>query len=335
MRSLATTVVRNTALGSPKQTLAAIQTAAPFDATTRGRCLGKRIQRGFTLLELILALSLTVVVMTLIFGAINAYVFQVTKQQARIERELVSRSVLKIMANDIRAALESRPIQYNGINAFLESATLNKRAASGELRLEDAGAAAAAAKLAADKKSKDQRERANSFRPRFSGSSRTITFDLRRPANISRLNPSNASVDWEQRSAVSNIRSVSYFYSSPSEGTTSGSPVSGGMYRRDVPRRTSQLSEPPDPSGNLAESSELLAAEVAEIGFRYFDGRDWLDAWDSASSQTFPAAVEISLIMAPHTTKSSSLQRSGQAPARQRQQLIVYRPSIEPAQVQP
>ena len=82
MRSLATTVVRNTALGSPKQTLAAIQTAAPFDATTRGRCLGKRIQRGFTLLELILALSLTVVVVTLIFGAINAYVFQVTKQQA-------------------------------------------------------------------------------------------------------------------------------------------------------------------------------------------------------------------------------------------------------------
>ena len=75
------------------------------------RCRDRRIQRGYTLLELILALSLSVVVLTLIFSAISLYVFQVTKQQARVERELVSRSVLKIVANDIRAALESRPIQ--------------------------------------------------------------------------------------------------------------------------------------------------------------------------------------------------------------------------------
>ena len=133
---------------------------------------------------------------------------------------------------------------------------------------------------------------------------------------------------------VSNIRSVSYFYSSPSEGTASGAPVSGGMYRRDVPRRTSQLSEPPDPSGNLAESSELLAAEVAEIGFRYFDGRDWLDAWDSTSSHKFPAAVEISVIVAPHTANASYPQRTGQGPAQELYQLIVYRPSTEPAQEQ-
>ena len=123
MRSLATTVVKNAAWGPPQQPLAKNLIAARFftvAAPRWRRCRDRRIQRGYTLLELILALSLSVVVLTLIFSAISLYVFQVTKQQARVERELVSRSVLKIVANDIRAALESRP---------------SKRSLSGRIRL--------------------------------------------------------------------------------------------------------------------------------------------------------------------------------------------------------
>ena len=106
MSSLVTTVVKNAALGPSKQLLAANQIAARFSTVSafapprRRLCRGKRIQRGYSLLELILALSLSIVVLTLIFGAINLYVFQLTKHQARVERELVSRAVLKIMAND-------------------------------------------------------------------------------------------------------------------------------------------------------------------------------------------------------------------------------------------
>ena len=329
MRPLVTTAMKNATLGQTKKTTASF---APAVVPRRRRCHGEKVSKGYTLLELILALSLSIVVLTLIFGAINLYVLQLTKHQARVERELVSRAVLKIMANDIRAALESRPIQYSGINDFLESATLANNVASGELRLEDADTAAA--KKTAAEKTKAQQKRGNLFRPRFSGTAGTITFDLRRPAEISQLNPASSSQDWEQRSTGSNITSVSYFYSSPSGDATSGAPVSGGMYRREVPRRPSQPLEQTDSPENLTESSELLAGEVAKLGFRYFDGRDWFEVWDSTSSHKFPAAVEISVIVAPHTANASYPQRTGQGPAQELYQLIVYRPSTEPAQEQ-
>jgi len=329
MRPLVTTAMKNATLGQTKKTTASF---APAVVPRRRRCHGEKVSKGYTLLELLLALSLTGLVIALIFGTINVYVFQVAKQQERLEQELVSRSVLKIMASDIRAALESRPIQHSGINAFLESASLAKGVASGEIRLEDANPAAA--QKAANEKTTAQRNRGNSFRPRFRGTERTITFDLRRSAEISRLNPPNHSEDWEQRSAASNIASVSYFCSSASAITDSGTPSSGGMYRREIPRRPSQPLEQSDSLENITESSELLAGEIAELGFRYFDGRDWLDVWDSASSNKYPAAVEISVIVASQTTNSANLDRIGQGPAKELYQLIVYRRSTERPQEQ-
>ena len=281
MRPLVTIAMKNATLGQTKKTTASF---APAVVPRRRRCHGEKVSKGYTLLELLLALSLTGLVIAIIFGTINVYVFQTAKQQERLEQELVSRSALKIMASDIRAALESRPIQHSGINAFLESASLAKDANP------------AAAQKAANEKTTAQRNRENLFRPRFRGTERTITFDLRRPAEISRLNPPNHSEDWEQRSAASNIASVSYFCSSASAITDSGTPSSGGMYRREIPRRPSQPLEQSDSLENITESSELLAGEIAELGFRYFDGRDWLDVWDSASSNKYPAAVEISVI---------------------------------------
>ena len=186
MRPLVTTAMKNAALGQTKKTTAAF---APAVVPRRRRCHGEKVSKGYTLLELILALSLSIVVLTLIFGSINLYVFQLTKHQARVERELVSRAVLKIMANDIRAALESRPIQYSGINDFLESATLANNVASGELRLEDADTAAA--KKTAAEKTKAQQKRGNLFRPRFSGTCLLYTSPSPRDATLSRM-PSSA-----------------------------------------------------------------------------------------------------------------------------------------------
>jgi|SRR5690606_379259 len=53
-----------------------------------------------------------------------------------------------------------------------------------------------------------------------------------------------------------------------------------------------------DSSGNLelmAEQSELLASEVVNLQFRYFDGVNWNDTWDSAAFNALPRAVEIVL----------------------------------------
>jgi hypothetical protein len=39
----------------------------------------------------------------------------------------------------------------------------------------------------------------------------------------------------------------------------------------------------------------VLAPEVTEVQFRYFDGVDWLEEWDSALQERLPNAVEVTL----------------------------------------
>jgi len=77
-----------------------------------GRC-------GYSLLELILAMALMVVVMSGIASAINLYMVQLAKQQARVERELVSRNALRMMGNDIRAAVQYKATDFGGLNTLL------------------------------------------------------------------------------------------------------------------------------------------------------------------------------------------------------------------------
>jgi hypothetical protein len=46
-------------------------------------------------------------------------------------------------------------------------------------------------------------------------------------------------------------------------------------------------------TGETPASEDLLAPEVTEISFRYFDGTNWTDAWDSQATGALPRAVEM------------------------------------------
>jgi hypothetical protein len=50
--------------------------------------------------------------------------------------------------------------------------------------------------------------------------------------------------------------------------------------------------------GELGLYEELLAPEVVALEFRYFDGAELLDEWDSTAAKNLPLAVEISLAVA-------------------------------------
>ncbi len=43
----------------------------------------------------------------------------------------------------------------------------------------------------------------------------------------------------------------------------------------------------------VLDSPDLMAAEVTEISFRYFDGVDWLESWDSLLSGSLPRAIHV------------------------------------------
>ena len=52
---------------------------------------------------------------------------------------------------------------------------------------------------------------------------------------------------------------------------------------------------------------KIDAKEVSKIAFRYFDGINWLETWDSTSLNQMPTAVEVTLTLRNSTTTSAAL----------------------------
>jgi len=290
-------------------------------------------QSGYSLLELILAMALMVIIMSGIAGAINVYMVQVAKQQARVERELVSRNALTMIANDVRAAVQYKATDFGGINSLFESITLANGVATGEISEEEV----------ADLEESDEEnlvldEEAVSFRPSFVGTRQALTLDISRLPRLDQYNPLLVVRESEEQTTISDIKSVAYFFSSQTGGfdpqvVQRENEVPGGMYRREIDRAVSNFIGESTSQITPDEFSELVASEVAEIGFRYFDGQNWFDAWDSEEEGGFPTAVQISLIVDPQRTATGSTeyQYTGfDSRLMERHQLTVFLPTAEP-----
>jgi hypothetical protein len=68
-----------------------------------------------------------------------------------------------------------------------------------------------------------------------------------------------------------------------------------GLARLEGNRLAIQIADEQSDVNSLAEIAQVLAPEVTNLQFRYFDGTEWLDQWDSGVSQGLPIAVEITL----------------------------------------
>jgi len=75
----------------------------------------KRPHAGFTLFEVILAIALAAVLLTLIGTAINLYLVQVDQGRTRVEEAQLARSILSMIADDIRATTVYKPQDTSAI----------------------------------------------------------------------------------------------------------------------------------------------------------------------------------------------------------------------------
>jgi hypothetical protein len=60
----------------------------------------------------------------------------------------------------------------------------------------------------------------------------------------------------------------------------------GGLARQEVPVETSQDALENLPPGIADEDSYVIASEVKNLQFQYFDGTDWQDSWDCTTPGT-------------------------------------------------
>jgi hypothetical protein len=330
---------------------------------TQGCALGYHIRAlqarrstraAFTLFELILAVALAAVLLTLIGTAINLYLMRVDADRTRVEEAQLARSVLTMIADDIRASTVYQKQDTSAIAALMAAGTpydtddwdKARQTPSGGATGAPGGTAAAvkitgmggstsgasaggasggsgASSMAAMSgmggESEDESD--DTMPLGLSGSDVELYVDATRLPQQDELfntvtgytnapsaassNPggSGSSTVAAEVNPPADLKTVHY-YVRPGAALEPGSAAAtslapdaqagaGGLVREEIPRRMRVFAEQSGTSNILNSSGVLVAPEVTQIQFKYYDGSQLTDAWDMKELKKLPIAIEV------------------------------------------
>ena len=267
-------------------------------------CGQVRLRTGYTLLEVVLALALSVLLIGGISMAINYHLITLRDQQEEIERSQVARQSLFLVTKDIRAAIQYKPVESSALTDLIDSISggadleaLAEGAGIGEEMIDDAGL------IPADETDAAPSDYA-ATRPALIGTSTQLQLDVSRLPRKDQYNIVNFS-DGTQSDIPSDVKTITYFVRTEenAEETSSSNSVdineSMGLIRRSLDRAVTRYSEDYGAQVNLADYEEVLAEEITQIEFRYWDkeNESWETEWDSEEMMGLPSAIEISIAL--------------------------------------
>lgn len=245
---------------------------------------------GLTLLELLITLGLGVLLISSISAAITIYLNTETAGRARMERAQLVRAIYLKMVNDIRCV------------SFRESVADDSSSSTGLSAAEEASVTGmATAPLNTGPIDPDTgltNETVGLF-----GDSQKLVLHISRPRRLPAAAAAGAGAGQGREDASpfpdydpSGLRSISWSLSGTNTGNSSGQgSAGGGLSRLDQDRYLTTTEPAARGSDEGIPEGQVLAPEVTSLQFRYFDGVDWLDSWDSSTEERLPNAVEVTI----------------------------------------
>lgn len=233
--------------------------------------------RGFTLLEVVLAIGLTGTLLALLTTAIDLYLVRVDANRSKVEAAQLARTLLGQIADDISNARYYAPgdSSSRGSSQGTESAgkVMGIFGTATELRID------------------------RSARWNWARTSRQVdptqgTPGDEMPTTVGYIYNDGETMLADRLAALGVVAESSL-------------PGYAGLYRRQTPT-PAWLFQNNSTGVNLITNSltepKLLAPEVLAMEFAYFDGQQLLDAWDSGKQQGLPLGIEIrlTLLMEPY-----------------------------------
>ena len=228
-------------------------------------------RRGFTLIELVLAIALSIALVALLGMAIDLHLVRLDSSRTSIEQAQIARAIFDRITADLRGTTTAPAQDMSELQNLADSAAQFDvdEVDSGEEDETQATTTAATNQVPTG---------LNGLIDSLTIDTRQLTQSLVTPAEgaapVARID-----VGWTQ---------IGYGMSLV--------PASPGLVRTvtpcDVVRwRAEQAVEAP--------VAEPMASEVRAIQFRYWNGTELLEVWDMAEQQALPAAVEVRIELAP------------------------------------
>jgi hypothetical protein len=278
--------------------------------------------RGFTLFEVILAISLSTLLFALIAMTVNMFLRRFDARRSDVEFAQLARSIFAMISDDLRAASEYRPQDVSGampVGSSSASQNVNELdAPTGVINSPTTGMATASSVLTT---------------PGVHGSLGEIIIDANRPLRPDQLFQSYTGYTNVAAQKMlpagqtpvrqSSLRSVRYFIrqgqmidpSNPQATSLQVDPrfPPGGLVRQDIDRAQRVAAEENGNQAVLESGQTLIAPEVVAMEIRYFDGLAVFDTWDMQLKGGLPLAVEVRLWLAdPQTLNSPTAASMGQ-----------------------
>ena len=256
--------------------------------------------RGFTLIELILALSLSVVLVALLASALNYGLGHMMQSRQGVERARLVDGVLTLIASDIQSGVIYTP---QDVSSAMEIAKDSSEfdVDSIDSVTSSAGGGSIGGSAGSASGSTEDEEPASLRRPLgVYGRLDQLQIDILREHPQLTVNQQG---EVSAASATGEITTVTYrlgeglasLGSLANNGATHDGPTSAlGLVRQEVHRDRMSWAEQMGSAADLAGEPLLIAAEVARLEFRYFDGVDALESWDSELQEgQLPRAIEL------------------------------------------
>jgi prepilin-type N-terminal cleavage/methylation domain-containing protein len=265
---------------------------------------------GFTLLEVLVALGLSVVLVTAIYSAVSLYVELTLDDHSAIERSRVARAVFRQMAIDVQSVVfrledEEEESEEEDESAIpdpesIDDATIN------DFTNNPTGADLSGGESTVVVEVLNPEDAIVTSSVGLIGDAAKLTLHINRPPREASYQPVLLAGSTSAR--TSDLQSITYFLANPSssgiEGVVGARAVQGklgdvsgpqGLARLAGDQLAVQYADLEADEETLADSARIIAPEVVSLEFEYFDGLNWLTMWDSVAAQRLPNAISITI----------------------------------------
>jgi len=268
---------------------------------------------GFTLLELLLALGLTVTLLTAVYAALELHWRSSTLGQIEAERAQIARALLTRMSSDIRSVVYRAPSAGTSSSSSSSSTGSSMTDSSGTSSTDDTSSTVLpgfddpADAYAADTTG-------------IYGDSRTLVLHVLRPERPGRTLPDGTvttstgadrrTVAWfvaDGRGVLQQLATVLLPASSSGANQSLSSLSNQGLVRLSGDRLTLNQSEQQAELAAAMSQVEALAQEIESVSFEYHDGAEWVTDWDSEVAGGLPYAIGLTITFRPPEYPAGSI----------------------------
>ena len=299
-----------------------------------------RICRGFTLLELLIAIGLTSILMVALFAAMDIYFKLQVDSHEEITRQQISRTLLRQMTRDIQSVVfaKKKTVDEDSTKSS-SSATSSSGPTSGSSGSSGSGSAGTTAgttggtsggSSSGTGSSSGSSTTSSSGASSTTGAMLTYTSGLVGTTSdlllyVNRPDRTLSYVDAQTLTSTSertgDLMIIRYLIADTGAGGLSADiakrfaegtdgPVGLVRITGDLYGMSNAVQEGDDEDFTMVD--KIDAKEVSRLEFRYYDGLTWQEEWDSNSQNALPVAIEILLTL--RNLESGSVALSGNDP---------------------